>query len=386
MAQRNIETGVDKLLDLINRKKRVNLNEAANELGVSVPVVQEWTDFLEDEGLITVEYKFSKTYLCERKLNKGEVVKKAKEYSSKKDAFTRKVETALKSLERESEGFEKIKEEFSKLREVIGRDVDQVREELQELRHYEDLKKNIDKDIIQQRFDYQDMIENLHRQIAEQQKKHDLFIEEISVERAKVEEAKVELGYLEKRGDNIKNRIEALAQILKSIDNKIDEQKKILRSSIEKMDSDLKEADSLQKDLKFRMNTELEPIMNAAKEKEEKIIAVQDSVLKKIGEKNKQLDKYKLESIAASDKFKSFFERKGKIQELIDTLDKGKVEMEKELQGLIMKATSFNLSMKSSDVTNYVKELQKDFEEIDKKKSFFIKKLEELTDLITKKD
>jgi len=386
MAQNSIETGVDKLLDLINRKKKVALNEAANELGVSVPVIQEWTDFLEDEGLITVEYKFSKTYLCERKLSKGEVVKKAKEYSSKKDAFTRKVETALKSLEREAEGFEKIKEEFSKLREVIGRDIDQVREELQELSHYEDLKKNIDKDILQQRLDYQEMIEKLHRQISEQQKKHDSFIDEISVERAKVEEAKTELGYLEKRGDNIKKRVEALAQIIKSIDLKIDEQKRIIRSSLEKMDSDIKEAENLQKDLKFRMNTELEPIISGAKEKEEKIMAVQDSVLKKIQDKNKQLDKYKLESVTASEKFKSFFDKKGKIQDLIDSLEKSKVEMEKELQGLIIKTTSFNLSMKSSDVANHVKELQKEFDEIEKKKSFFIKKLEELTDLITKKD
>lgn len=386
MAQKNIETGVDKLLDLINRKKKVNLNEAANELGVSVPVIQEWADFLEDEGLISVEYKFSKTYLCERKLSKGEVVKKAKEYSSKKDAFTRKVETALKSLEREAEGFERIKEEFGKLRDVIGRDVDQVREELQELRHYEDLKKNIDKDIMQQRLDYQEMIDNLHRQIAEQQKKHDLFIEEISAEKSKVEEAKVELGYLEKRGDNIKKRVEALAQILKSIDTKIDEQKKILRTSIEKMESDLKEAERLQKDLKFRMNTELEPIMNAAKEKEEKTLAVQDSVLKKIQDKNKKLDKYKLESIEAGERFKSFFDKRGKIQELIDILEKQKIELEKELQGLIMKATSFNLSVKSSDVVNYVKDLQKDFEEIEKKKSSFIRRLLELTELITKKD
>jgi hypothetical protein len=115
-------------------------------------------------------------------------------------------------------------------------------------------------------------------------------------------------------------------------------------------------------------------------------MAVQDSVLKKIQDKNKQLDKYKLESIEASEKFKSFFDKKGKIQELIDTLDKSKVEMEKELQGLIMKATSFNLSMKSSDVTNYVKDLQKSFDEIEKKKTGFLKKLGELTDLITRKD
>ena len=127
-SQINIETGVDKLVDIIERKKRVSINEAADELGVSIPVVQEWADFLEDEGLITIEYKLSRTYLCERKLNKKEIEKKAKEYSSKKDAFTRKVEMALKSMERESAGFDRIKEEFKKLHESIGSDIDAVRE------------------------------------------------------------------------------------------------------------------------------------------------------------------------------------------------------------------------------------------------------------------
>ena len=172
-AQKNIETGVDKLVDLINRRKRVSTTDAADELGVSIPVIQEWAAFLEDESLITIDYKLSKTYLCERKLSKGEVVKKAKVYASKKDAFTRKVETALRSMRKESEGFERIKTEFKRLKDTIGHDIDQVREELQELRHYEDLKKNIDKDILQQRVDYQDMLNQIHRQIAEKRKKYE---------------------------------------------------------------------------------------------------------------------------------------------------------------------------------------------------------------------
>jgi predicted ArsR family transcriptional regulator len=386
MTQRNIETGVDKLVDLINRRKRVSLNDAANELGVSVPVIQEWADFLEEESLITIEYKLSRTYLCERKLSKGEVEKKAKEYSSKKDAFTRKVETALKSLQKESEGFEQVKEEFNKLKDVIGGDIDQVREELQELKHYEDLKKNIDKDIMQQKLDFQEMLENLHRQIAAQQKKHDVFIDEISAEKTKIDEAKVELGYLEKRGDNIKKRVDALKEIVKSIDNKIDEQKRVIRDSLEKIDFDIQEADKLQKDLRFRMSSELEPIMNAMKEKEEKILTVQDSVLKKMADKNKEIDKYKLESMHAAEKFNIFFERKAKTQELITALDKDKSELEKELQGLIMKATCFNLSIKSSDVKDYVKELQKSFDDIEHKRSSFIKKLNDLTALISRKE
>ena len=68
----------------------------------------------------------------------------------------------------------------------------------------------------------------------------------------------------------------------------------------------------------------------------------------------------------AVEKFKTFFERKARIQEFINALEKSKVDMEKELHALIMKAKSFNLSIKSSDVQNYVKELQKSFNDIEK--------------------
>jgi len=383
-AQKSIETGVDKLVALINRRKRISINEAANELGVSIPVIQEWADFLEDEGLITVEYKLSRTYLCERKLTKKEVEKKARVYASKKDAFTRKVESALKSLQKESEGFERIKAEFNKLKDTIGRDIDLVREELQELRHYEDLKKNVDKDIIQQKLDYQEMLENIHRQVAEQRKKYEDFIEEISVEKAKIEEARVEMTYLDKRETNLKKRLDALKEVIKSIENKIAEQKRIIHISLDKIKSDLKGADKLQKDIKFRMMSELEPLIRTSKEKEEKILAVQDAILKKIMIKKKEIGKYKLESMEAAEKFKAFFDRKAKTQQLINALEKDKAELENELHGLIMKAKSFDLSVKSSDVKKYVKELQKSFKNIEKKKKSFIIKLGELADKIIK--
>lgn len=383
--QKSIETGVDKLVDLVNRRKRLSINEAANELGVTVPVVQEWTDFLEDQGLITVEYKLNRTYLCERKLTKTEVEKKARVYASKKDAFTRRVETALKSLQRESEGFDRIKEEFKKLKDTIGSDIEQVRVELQELKHYEDLKKNIDKDIIQQRLDYQEMVENIHRQIAEHRKKYEGLIEVVSAEKIKIEEARVEMSYLEKKEENMKKRIDALKEIIKTIENKINEQRGIIKSSVDKMKSDLKGADKLQEDLRSRMNTELEPLIKTSREKEEKILSVQDSILKKIMAKKKEIDKYKLESMQAAEEFKTFFERKANTQELINTLEKDKAEIEKELQDLIMKAKSFNLSIKSSDVKNYVRELQKSFKVIENKKESFSKKLGDLVDNITKK-
>jgi chromosome segregation ATPase len=383
--QKSIETGVDKLVDIINRKKRVSLDEAAKELGVSVPVVQEWADFLEEEGLCSVEDKLRQTFLVEKKLSKPEVEKKVKEYSSKKDAFVRKVETALSSLQKESEGLVAIKQEFEKLKDVIGGDIDQVREELSELKHYEELKKNIDKEILQQRLNYQGMLEGIHKKVAEERKKYEGFIEAIGNEKNKIEEARVELSYLEKKEDNLKKRIEALKEILKSIDSEIDGQRAIIRNSLDLVASKLKDSEHLQKDMRYRLELEMEPLLRKVNENEEKILAVQNSVLQRVMAKNKEIDKYKLESTEAAEKFKTFFDRRSKTEELIASLEKEKSDLEKELNELIVKAKNFELMTKSADVKKYVKELMDGFKAMDKKRGTFTNKLGELTEFINKK-
>ncbi len=381
-ASRSIETGVDRLVNLINAKSRISLNDAAKELGVSIPVLQEWADFLEDEGLISLEYKLSRTYLCERKLSKTEVEKKAKIYSSKKDAFTRQVEGALQSLQKETLGLDSIKQKFDTLKDAIGTDIDQIREELQELKHYEDLKKNIDRDLIQQKLEYQEMIASVHRGIDEQRKKYDYLIETIEGERAKIEEEVIELSYLEKRMDTLDKRIDAIKEIIKSLEKGVANQKNEINKDLKKIKSDLKTADALKKDIKFRMKTEFDPLIKDAKQKEEKILAVQDSILKKVMDKKKKMDKYKKETISASDEFKRFFNKKVKTQEMINSLENDRKELEKELADLVNKATTFNLSLKSSSVKNYVKELEVSFKKIEKKKSTFSQNLIRLTEMI----
>jgi hypothetical protein len=45
-----IETGVDRLVELVGQKKKISQEDASKELGVSVAVIQEWAEFLEEEG------------------------------------------------------------------------------------------------------------------------------------------------------------------------------------------------------------------------------------------------------------------------------------------------------------------------------------------------
>src|SRR3989338_1591166 len=135
-----IETGVDKLVDLINAKGRISSSEAAIALGVSPAVIMEWADFLEEEGIISVEYKLTKQFLVARKLVKKDVEERAKEFSGKKEVFVRKAEASLSFLERESKELEDLKQDFENIKKNLGFDVDHIKDEFEELKECEKLK------------------------------------------------------------------------------------------------------------------------------------------------------------------------------------------------------------------------------------------------------
>lgn len=75
MADETIKTGVDKLLDLLRRVDKISLSEAAKQLGISITLLQAWVDFLVEEEIVGVEYKFTKPIIY---LNKPPEEKKAR--------------------------------------------------------------------------------------------------------------------------------------------------------------------------------------------------------------------------------------------------------------------------------------------------------------------
>src|SRR3989338_5814133 len=168
-----IETGVDKLVKLVNGKGRISSFDAAKELGVSNTVVMEWEDFLEEEDIISIEYKFTKPFLVQRKLGKKEIQEKAKEFSGKKDVFVRKAEVSLSFLENEAAKLNSIKEEFDNIKKELGFDLGNVRNELEELEKYERLKIELDKQIENQKKVSMDKVESMVKQVLREKRKYD---------------------------------------------------------------------------------------------------------------------------------------------------------------------------------------------------------------------
>ncbi len=72
-----IKTGVDRLIDLLKKKDKITISEASKVLKIPVSTIQKWVDFLVEENIVNVEYKFTVPYIFLNKAQK-ELEKKTK--------------------------------------------------------------------------------------------------------------------------------------------------------------------------------------------------------------------------------------------------------------------------------------------------------------------
>lgn len=63
MVVSTIKTGVDELIELLKKTDRITVQDAAKKLNVSQKILQRWVDFLVEERIISIEYKFTVPYI-----------------------------------------------------------------------------------------------------------------------------------------------------------------------------------------------------------------------------------------------------------------------------------------------------------------------------------
>lgn len=72
---------MDGLLDLLKQKQKMSLAEAAKTLGIDEHTIKLWVDFLVEEKVVGIEYKFTKPYVYLNKPKedvKGKIIKQEK--------------------------------------------------------------------------------------------------------------------------------------------------------------------------------------------------------------------------------------------------------------------------------------------------------------------
>ncbi|MGC8929394.1 MAG: hypothetical protein ACP5OZ_02610, partial [Candidatus Woesearchaeota archaeon] len=156
-----IETEVDKLLELLKERKKVSISEAAKKLGLDNKTIEEWADFLEEEGVIKIEYTLTTPVLVLKEINEDQIKNKEKELNLKKSILLGKSENLAKNIEKNEQYFKELKAEFDKIKKYLGKDADNIQKELKEIEEYNNLKKRSYEEINKQKKEYEKKIEEL---------------------------------------------------------------------------------------------------------------------------------------------------------------------------------------------------------------------------------
>ena len=283
IASTIIETGVDKLVNLVKERGRIALTDAAKELGVSTTVVQEWVDFLEDEGIISVEYKMTKPFLVERKLTKKEVEAKSKEFESKKDVFVRKAEVSLSFLDKQAEELRKVKGEFDRIKNELGLELDTVRNDLKELEKYQQMKQELQKQVEEQKNDAKAKIEEMTKQILNEQRRYQGLVVDIEKEKNNLAQEKVQAKSIEESEKLLNKKLIDLKGMITLIEERISKEDTAIKNS----ESHIERLNNIIEDVKQRVEEEkssIVPLIEKSKELEKKMIYLQENIVKKIAE------------------------------------------------------------------------------------------------------
>jgi len=374
IASSIIETGVDRLVKMVNTTGKVSSSDAAKELGVGMSVIMEWADFLEEEGIIRIEYKFTKPFLVARTIAKKDVQKKAKEFSGKKDVFVRKAEVSLSFLERESTKLKSIKGEFDKIKKDLGFDIDAIKDELQELAKYEHLKIDLDKQIENQKTSSVDKLQEMTKQILRERQKYHSILREIKKEEKVLGKEKAEVKSIEDGEKFIVDKLNSLKNIVNEIDSRIKKEEESVKIS----ESNIQKLFAMADNTKARIENEkslMKPLVEQSIRQTEKIKELQAAIIKKIETKEKNLKGAK----NASKIMRNFFKNKLGVLNLIERINKDRNDLENELIALIKKAKSFQLTSKSMDLGSQIISLEKKFKGVDEKKKIFEKELKQLS-------
>ena len=85
----NITPAVDSLVELVDSRKKISLQGAAEELGLPEHIINEWAVFLEEENVLEIQYEFTTPFL----------IAKYKKEAGEKEEYSREIEILTRDLE-----------------------------------------------------------------------------------------------------------------------------------------------------------------------------------------------------------------------------------------------------------------------------------------------
>lgn len=378
----DITTGIDKLVQLINRRNEISLDEAAKELNVDKAVLEDWVEVLESERLVKVNYKFSNMFISGSKTTSRDTLKTAAHVVSQKEAFNRKIDATLHALDKETEGFGQVRSEFISIQKHIKDELKVVRKELAELKQFEHLKNNIDKDILNSKNDFKKFVSLYNGQLDDFDKQYISLVHNLKGEQIRLEKFAKNVEYLKKEKSNIEKTVHDSINELKKITNEFESESKNISRSEKTIYNLNKDMDDLSSNIQERKAEALKKLNRKIGTSIPEITAKQDELLSNAKLKKDEIQNYAHTGNIIYKSFSKLFSDKIKTAEMVEGIEKERLGLIKELTDLKAKVTIFSLKRKDPEIKKKLKEMEKVIGDYEKRKKSLAIKIDRLMSFI----
>ena len=379
-----IETGVDKLVKLINTRKKISVKDAARELGVSVSSIEEWADFLEEEGIINIQTHLATVYLTEKKVGKKELVEKVKEVKEEKDAFLRRVESSMNTMERSEEELKLMGSECRNMRSLLEEKFSALGKKLDEIEDFRKGHGELGKRHRKLEDEYAKKLDELDKRLREEEKKHKRMMEAIEHE---IKEIDADKGDVSKSKEGEKALCSRLSEINRMID--------AARKEIEKGDAKIAldeerlkrcgEAATKMRDSIRSTSEEIDELSKKFKASRKELESMESDFLRDVEHMSKgQLNKigpYK-EGKELVAKLKKFFDQTKDFRTAIESAEREEQEIKAHFEKLSKKVKAFSVVASVPGIKEEMAGLHKELAEIESRKDKLSAQLTKLRGII----
>jgi chromosome segregation ATPase len=125
-----ITTGVDALVRLVKEKGRIEVELAATLLNIPQATLEDWVHILEEEGILSLEYKLTKKYLVWVTPTAEQVQEKKTEIYGEKAGIEKEISAMRTRVSPALESFDDLKSSFSQFYQKTYPRLDQLEKSL----------------------------------------------------------------------------------------------------------------------------------------------------------------------------------------------------------------------------------------------------------------
>jgi len=378
-----IKTGVDKLVELVEMKKEISMSDAAKSLGVPVSVVEEWTDFLEEKGVVKVKYKFTVPYIVKIEVGRVEIQKRGRELETKKESVVRKAEVTMGSIKDELDYVSALKTEFLKLSKELSASEEPIKKEISILERFDNLKNNLEQELLSQQAAFKKGITSIEAEANEKYAEYRKEKQQIENDLERLREGFIKTAELRKQEEEVQKQLDNLLDKQKIIASNLSKQDAVIVETQDRLQALRKSVEKIGTSLMEKMD-ESKSLLNSAESKKNELIASQQRLLEKLSEHHSYIMKSTSDYKDLMSKTTQFFSKKEALENGFSSVSEDLEKLNKEMNDILKEARMLNAMSKSSDAVESIRHLEDRMKELEVRRGEFQKKVTSMVMLFQK--